>query len=252
LRSNIDCIKDLNDEILTIQPTHVIHLAAISIVTHKKHDEIYRTNIIGTNNLLLSLSNLKTPPKKIIIVSSANVYGNSVKEVLCEEDFPRPISHYAISKLAMEHLSFTYLPKLPIIVARPFNYTGKDHDDRFLVPKIVNHFKNKENFIELGNIDVFREYNDVRLVCDSYLKLLNFGCAGEIYNICTGRSYSIKDILNSLTAITGHNIKILTNSKLIRNNEVVKLSGNPSKFIKYIGNFQAISLEDTLRWMLEK
>ena len=189
-------------------------------------------------------------PEKIILVSSANVYGNISDESISEELYPHPINHYAMSKLAMEMMAASYFPKLPIVITRPFNYTGVGHDLRFVIPKIINHFKQKLEFIELGNIDVLREYNDVRAVCQIYLKLLTYGETGQIYNICSGQAFTLREIIKKLEAMTRQLLEVNINSNLIRPNEVLVLSGNPSKLQKTIGEIHFPPIEETLLWML--
>ena len=78
-----------------------------------------------------------------------------------------------------------WMDKLPIFIVRPFNYTGRGQDKKFVVPKIIDHFREKKTFIELGNIDVLREFNDIRFVSDIYTKLLVTPPIGKIINICT-------------------------------------------------------------------
>ncbi len=122
-----------------ICPDFVIHLAAISFVGESNASLIYDVNVIGIENLLEALLGLEKKPQKVILVSSATVYGNQAVEILDETLCPKPINHYGFSKLAMEHLSSTYFDTLPIIITRPFNYIGIGQGEHFLIPKIVSH-----------------------------------------------------------------------------------------------------------------
>ena len=110
--------------VLNVQPTYVIHLAAISFVGETNASLIYDVNVMGTENLLESLLKLRNAPKKVILASSATVYGNQKSSVLDETMCPAPVNHYGYSKLAMEHLPKTYFDKLPILITRPFNSAG--------------------------------------------------------------------------------------------------------------------------------
>lgn len=237
-------------EVSAINPTHVVHLAAISSVTHADQEAFYRVNLFGSLNLLDSLKALPTKPEKIMLASSANVYGNVDVGIIAESVCPQPVNHYAISKLAMEYMAATYMEDLPIIVTRPFNYTGVGHDNRFVIPKIVEHFKNGAPSIELGNLDVYREYNDVRMVCDAYLKLLNCGISGETYNVCSGNTISLREVISIAEKIVDKKIDVKVNPSFVRPNEVHKLSGNPEKLKAIVGDLQTFSLKDTLKWML--
>jgi nucleoside-diphosphate-sugar epimerase len=252
LNSNLNDIASLNAEVSKVNPRYVVHLAALSNVNNLDLANYYHVNLFGTINLLEALSNLSEIPDKILIVSSANVYGNGNANLISEKEYPKPVNHYAMSKLAMEMLSLSYLEKLPLVLARPFNYTGRGQDERFVIPKIVNHFKRKASEIELGNINVFREFNDVRMVCDAYLGLLKSGIEGEIYNICTGRAISLNNIISILEKHTKHKLKININQSLIRSNEIEILRGSPRKLVKLIGKLNHYTHEDTLSWMLGK
>jgi nucleoside-diphosphate-sugar epimerase len=102
----------------------------------------------------------------------------------------------------------------------------------------------------LGNLEVEREFNDVRTVCESYLRLLEFGQAGQVYNVCSGRPVSLMMAVDALKGITGHEMVVTVNPDLIRANEVHRLCGNPTKLESCIGKLQHPTLDETLRWML--
>lgn len=251
LHADLTDAQAIATEIAAIAPTHVIHLAAISAVTHADELAIYRVNLFGTLHLLDALANLPKAPEKILLASSANVYGNTDTNPITESICANPISHYAMSKLAMEHMATTYCAKLPIIFTRPFNYTGVGHDERFVIPKIIRHFAHKETNIELGNIDVEREFNDVRTVCDIYLKLLEHGQTGEKYNICSGNPIKLREVLSILEELTEHYPNITINPAFVRKNEIQTLCGSSAKLEATIGKIKHYSLRETLTWMLE-
>lgn len=239
-------------EVAIIAPTHVVHLAAISAVTHADELALYQVNLFGTLNLLKALVALPTPPQKVLLASSANVYGNHegggpIAETVC----PKPVNHYAMSKLAMEHMAMTYADRLPLVITRPFNYTGVGHDQRFVIPKIVDHFVRRAPVIELGNLDVFREYNDVRSVCAVYLALLAKACPGEVYNVCSGRAVSLREVLALMSVLTDWHPEVRVNPAFVRANEIHTLSGDPEKLVACVGSVNPGELESMLSWMLE-
>ena len=232
-----------------IRPEIVVHLAAVAFVAHGDASEIYSTNIVGTRNLLSALASADCKVQKVLLASSANIYGNGETTQLDEQAPARPENDYAVSKYAMELMSRQWLKKLPIVIARPFNYTGVGQSKSFLLPKIVDHFARGESGIQLGNIDVYRDFSDVRVVVDCYQRLLAKGEPGRAYNICTGEVHSLQDILNILATIAGYEIKITVNPDFVRANEVKRLSGSNLLLTKTIGAPLQIPLEETLRWM---
>ncbi|WP_425450902.1 GDP-mannose 4,6-dehydratase [Undibacterium pigrum] len=233
-----------------IQPDVVAHLAAISSVMHGDVDEIYRVNIVGTRNLLESLAALDKKPRAVLVASSANIYGNSTSEVLAENEPAIPANDYAVSKLAMEHVARLWMDKLPIIVTRPFNYTGVGQTENFLLPKIINHYRRQASEIELGNLDVARDFSDVRNVAVAYARLLEKAPAGETFNICSGTAYSLRDVLQMASELAGYEIKVRVNPAFVRANDVHKLMGNGGRLQACIGDLPHIALRDTLAWML--
>ena len=232
-----------------LQPDYVVHLAAISFVAYGDIQEIYRVNLLGTINLLSALAELKKPLRKILLVSSANVYGNITVDMIDETVCPQPENHYAISKLAMEHAARLWFDRLPIIIIRPFNYTGVGQAEHFLLPKIVAHFKRRAAEIELGNLEVERDFSDVRSVVRTYRQLLESPVTSEIFNVCSGRGISLAEILRMMATIAGYEISVHVNPAFVRVNEVKRLVGSNAKLRHLLGSQQYIPLLATLEWM---
>lgn len=255
MQSNINDEASLEKEVLATKPDYVAHLAGISFVPSKDHEAFYRVHALGTSNLLQALTKLQVAPKKILLASSATVYGNSSNHLSIEEQALVPVDHYAISKVAMEETAKTFFNRLPIVIARPFNYTGAGQKGNFLIPKLVNHFAQKKSFIELGNLNIEREFNDVNMICDAYLNLLEYGKANEIYNVCSGRAHSLQFVLDSLKKITGHNLDVKVNPDFVRSSEIIRMIGNPKKLMQLLNShgvtLQIPALEDTLKLMLD-
>jgi nucleoside-diphosphate-sugar epimerase len=208
-------------------------------------------NITGTRNLLQALKNGNCGKHAVILASSANVYGNVSSEPITETQTLRPQNDYAVSKLAMEKMAALWGDALPITITRPFNYTGRGQSTRFLIPKIVDHFKRREKVIELGNIDVYRDFSDVRNVAWSYGQLAANPAPGEIFNISSGIGTSIIQVISYMEELTGHRLEISVNSKFVRENEVKSLTGDSSKLREHIGRPEQIAIQDTLLWMLD-
>jgi len=255
-------VADLSDTtglmavVREVRPDKVVHLAAIAFVAHGDVEAIYRTNLVGTRNLLEALAQSKVSLDAVLLASSANVYGNSVGGVLDETTPPAPANDYAVSKLAMEYAARLYAERLPLIMARPFNYTGVGQAESFLIPKIVNHVRRRATLIELGNLDVARDFSDVRHVVELYRRLLEAPAAvGQTLNVCSGQAWSLNDVLTMVREVSGHDFEVSVNPSFVRQNEVKTLLGSRVKLDAMIGPSHGpmpkIALRDTLRWMLE-
>lgn len=235
-----------------VAPDYVVHLAAVSFVAHHDVELMYRANILGTRQLLEALASLPRTPRSIILASSANVYGNSRAGVLNEELPPAPANDYGVTKVAMEYVASIYRERLPLIVARPFNYTGKGQGEKFIIPKIIAHAREHRPLIELGNVDVARDFSDVRSVVDAYARLLDAPDAlGGTFNICSGHAVRIDELVEQISKLSGQKLETRVNPAFVRTNEVRSLCGSAAKLESVIGPLKAIKLGETLRWMLE-
>lgn len=235
-----------------VQPDVVAHLAAIAFVAHGDVEAIYRTNLIGSRNLLEALSQAGKPLQAVLVASSANVYGNATGGVLDEATPPAPANDYAVSKLAMEYMAKLYRERLPITLVRPFNYTGVGQSESFLLPKIVNHVRRRAPVIELGNLHVARDFSDVRMVVQYYRRLLESPAAlGETFNVCSGQAYTLDEVLAMVRTLAGYDFEVRVNPAFVRANEVKTLSGSRAKLEAAVGAVPDIALVDTLRWMIE-
>jgi nucleoside-diphosphate-sugar epimerase len=233
-----------------VRPDYIVHLAAISFIAHNDPLDFYRVNVLGTLNLLQACADVGHTPRKVLVASSANVYGNVSSDAI-DESFPvAPVNHYAASKASMESLVRTWFDRLPLLIVRPFNYTGRGQTSNFLVPKIVEHFARREPEISLGNIDVARDFSDVRYVVRAYEALLDSGAAGETVNVCTGQPYTLREILAMASEITGHELRIQVNPAFVRQTDVKMLAGSPLKLRKLVPEVEAIGFPETLQWML--
>ncbi|CAM2782384.1 UDP-glucose 4-epimerase [Pseudoalteromonas atlantica] len=247
---NLTDAASVLDIINKVEPSYIVHLAAISFVGHGDAAEFYRVNVVGTENLLQSVIKSKANVKKVIVASSANIYGNTDVDLISESFPPEPVNHYACSKMAMEKIVANYYTKLPIIITRPFNYTGVGQAEHFLVPKIVSHFKQQKSEIELGNLDVYRDFSSVDFVVNAYAKLLQSDVKSEVFNICSGNSYSLKQIIESLEAQAGYKINVSVNPAFVRADEVKKITGDNNKLLNLFPELKVIRLEEVLESML--
>ena len=165
-----------------------------------------------------------------------------------------PFNPYAASKIDMEAAASKFSSRLPVCVVRPFNYSGVGQSTSFLIPKLVDHFANKRKTIELGNIDVRREFNDVRYVCEVYVRLLLADRCDRVYNVCCGRAYTIKDVLRTLETTTGHKILVEINPNFVRANDIMFLYGSTERLEATIGSQLSSGdmLREMLAWMVDR
>jgi GDP-6-deoxy-D-talose 4-dehydrogenase len=252
-----DVVADLLDAnalsaaIRAAAPDCVIHLAAIAFPGHGDPASVYRVNLTGTLTLLEALVREGHGHQRVVLPSTGTVYASSDAGVLAETAPLAPGTHYAVSKLAMENLARLYARSLPITVVRPFNYTGPGQREPYLVPKIVRHFAQRAAVIELGNVDVVRDFLDVRVVVEAYKRLLAApAAAGETFNLCSGEGTALRDIVAMLEEITGHRIEIRVNPQFVRAGEARRIVGSPAKLQALVGDLPLRPLASTLADML--
>ncbi|MBS3984055.1 MAG: GDP-mannose 4,6-dehydratase [Selenomonadales bacterium] len=250
-RVSMEDFAGLRQVVEEVQPQAVVHLAAKAFVAHGNAGEFYTTNLIGTRNLLEALAGLRVLPECVVIASSANIYGNTAEGLLAETTTPNPANDYAVSKLAMEHMANLWRHKLPIVIVRPFNYTGVGQSENFVVAKIAAHYRHRAERIELGNLDVWRDFCDVRSVAQAYRRLVEVKPVDATVNICSGVAYSLRQVLGFAESITGHRLEVTVNPSFVRASEVQYLCGDPGLLRRLIGEWQPIPLQETLRWMTQ-
>jgi nucleoside-diphosphate-sugar epimerase len=250
LQADLTDSASLLAAVQTIQPQYVIHLAGIAFVGHGQPKAFYDINLVGTRNLLEALAPVADKLKCVLLASSANVYGNLQGGLLNEFNPTNPANDYAVSKLAMEYMAKIWAPHIPVVIARPFNYTGVGQSESFLIPKIVSHFVHKRDTIELGNMDVWREFNDVRDVVHAYRKLIEAAPVGQTVNVCSSNLVSLRGALALASELTGHELKACVNPAFVRANEVLKLGGNTTLLKTFVPDWQPRPLRETLAWMI--
>lgn len=231
-------------------PRAVLHLAGISFAPDGVDAQVYAVNTVGTTSLLDALARAAHPPGRVVLASSAHVYGTR-EGCLTEESPLAPVTHYGASKLAMEHLARPYAERLGIIIARPFNYTGAGQSARFLVPKLVEAFRARAPELRLGNRAVARDFSDVRHIARAYLALLTAAHPPRLVNLCSGRAVTVDALLDALMAETGHRPRIVTDPAFVRAGEVARQWGDPAATGRLTGA-PAPPIEDTVRRMLRE
>jgi GDP-6-deoxy-D-talose 4-dehydrogenase len=250
LQTSLDDTGKISSWLTDVRPDYVIHLAALSHVMGNALD-FYRVNVLGTESVLQAISDAGLVPRKIVIASSANIYGNAAETPIAESCAIRPMNHYGVSKAAMELLLVKWYRRLPIIVTRPFNYTGPGQSERFVYAKIVAAFRRRASVITLGNIQVSRDLSDVRFVCDVYRRLLECDADNIAVNICSGNSVSIRQALEIMSDISGYRPEIEIDPELVRPDEIMALSGDTSRLRQLLGDIIPADISRTFRDMYE-
>ena len=246
------CDSSATKAVLAVtKPDVVVHLAGVAFVGHGDVDAIYRTNIVGTRNLLEAIAASGHAPRIILLAGSSNIYGNATSGIIDESTPPAPANDYAVSKLAMEYMARIWADRLPISLVRPFNYTGVGQSTQFLLPKIVDHFKRRAPVIELGNLDVIRDFSDVIMVVRCYRRLTEAAIRDEAFNICSGIGHSLQEVISMMRKLSGHDLNVVVNPAFVRVNEIHTLIGSRAKLEAAIGKVDPTPLQETLRWMLE-
>lgn len=228
---------------------YVIHLAGLSDPTHQNPVDYYAINLVGTINLLEVLGELIHVPQKIVISSTALVYRPQSRPVE-ENDELGTYNHYGLSKLLVEKSSRHYSNRIPIVIARPFNYAGVGQPKRNIVPKLINFIKNEQGKVSLDNLAIFRDYSDVRFVADAYVELLTANTESfDVVNICSSQVFSFKDLLKILGDISQTKADISLTGRFERNTNINYLCGSNNKLLDLCPNISKKSIYETLDWM---
>lgn len=242
------------------KPDYIFHLAAQSFVpmSWRAPTDTMETNLIGTIHLFEAVRKLKISPK-IQFAGSSEEYGFVYPDELPikEENPLRPLSPYGVSKLAADKLSYQYCISygLHIVVTRGFNHIGPRRGDVFVTSNFAKQIaeieKGKEPVIHVGNLEASRDFTDVRDMVRAYLLALEKCQPAEPYNICSGKTIRIKDVLDMLLSMTDKQIEIRQDPDRMRPSDVDVLQGDCSKFKKQTGWKQTIPFEKTLEDLLD-
>jgi GDP-4-dehydro-6-deoxy-D-mannose reductase len=277
-RSNRDNIRHIEDKIQllecdikdafamksvieAVKPDQIYHLAAQSYVpfSWRVPQETIDTNIMGELNLFEAVRAVKINPM-IHIAGSSEEYGLvHPDELPITENNPlRPLSPYAVSKVAQDLLGYQYFKSygMKIVRTRAFNHTGPRRGEVFVTSNFARQLIETElgkrgPVLYVGNLDAVRDFSDVRDVVRAYALALEKGTPGEVYNIASGKGIKIKDLLAKLVEMTRVEIKIEKDPSRLRPSDVQLLTGSPEKFQKATGWKPEIPFERTLRDLMD-
>ncbi len=221
-------------------PDAVFHLAAVASVSQSERNPALtiETNITGSCNLLNAVRD-NAPEARIVMISSAEVYGNVTSEQLpiCEDEPVEPGNLYGVTKASVELLSKLYVAAygMDIVILRPFNHIGPRQSPAFVSADFASQIARIElglvpPRIEVGDVAVERDFTDVRDMVKGYLAAAEKGHTGDTYNLCSGQSYKIENVLDILISFAEVPIEIHQDAAKRRASDVPVLVGSADKF----------------------
>lgn len=219
------------------RPGAVFHLAAQSsaAVSYTDPRGTLETNIFGTLNLLEAVRGCEGGPVRFLSVCSSEEYGRRTREEmpLTEESPIEPVSPYAVSKVAQGMLTLQYgiTYGIETVVTRSFGHTGAGQTDRFVLPSFAKQCAAAtdglvEPVVRVGNLDVVRDFLDVRDVAVAYRALLERGVSGTVYNVCSGTGLKLRNALEELIRDAGGGIEVVTDPERLRPVDVPVMIGD--------------------------
>lgn len=251
----------LDDWLARCCPAAVIHLAGQTFVPQAFRDpaQTLQINLLGTLNLLQALKR-RGFRGTFLYVSSGDVYGQVAVEQLpiTESCPPQPRNPYAVSKLAAEHLCLQWSfsePDWRILIARPFNHAGPGQADHFVLPDMARQLLRVRQGVQspqisVGDVDVTRDFLDVRDVVQAYFDLLDKGQPGEIYNVCSGQEQLIRDLIMQMAELADVQITLQQDSTRLRKAEQRRTRGCSNKLQRHTGWQPRVPITTTLRDVL--
>ena len=235
-----DLTKKKNiEKILTEEkPDYILNL----IGTYKKNDDfntLLNINALITRDLLEVIINNKLKIKNTTIIGTAAEYGYDDTLPIKENLNTIPVNNYGLSKLIQTNICLYYQKKysLNICIARPFNIIGNNLPKNLSIGSFVHQIKNAkdEDTIFVGNLNTKRDFLHINDVISAYFCILEKGKRGKIYNICSGRSYYIKDILDYLVKTSGKKINIVVKSEFIKKDDIEDIYGDNAELVHDTG-----------------
>ncbi len=241
-----------------IRPAFIFHLAGQSSVgkSWKAPDITWKVNVEGAKNLFGAVAAAKISPK-ILLVSSAEVYGIPKKVPIAEDHPMAPVSPYGESKVEQERIALEHVKDgMHIVISRSFNHTGPGQPSEFVCSNFARQVAGigkgrQPPVIRVGDLGIKRDFSDVRDVVRAYPLLLEKGRAGEAYNVCSGSAFTIGDVIEKLAKISGAKFRVEQEASRVMGNAVPVLHGDNSKLVAATGWQPQISFDQTLADLLD-
>ena len=241
-----------------VKPDYIVHLAAMSSVAQSWAEpaNCFVNNMSAFLNLADAVRshNLNT---RILSVGSSEEYG--IYDTPIQESFVlHPKNPYSVARLSQEYMSKLYVDNfgLDIVMTRSFNHIGPRQNTRFVIPSFVEQLVNiadgkKENKMMVGNINVVRDFTDVRDVVDAYYRIIKHAPNRSVYNVCSGRGVKLRDIIDTTAETLGIKPNVVVDPSRIRSNEIPSVIGDNSKLKSELGWKQQYTLSQTIADMIK-
>jgi GDP-4-dehydro-6-deoxy-D-mannose reductase len=242
------------------EPEGVVHLAGVSSVSwsHQNLAETVKVNVLGTTHVLQATRRV-APAARVLLIGSGEEYGRLQSGSPAREvDTLAPLSPYAASKTAAETIGRqAFLAYgLQVVLLRPFNHLGRGQSPHFVVPSFARQLlaiaaSKGPRSLQVGDLTAVRDFSHVADVVEAYALLLDRGQAGEVYNVCSGRGLSVREILDLLQELAGTHAEVKVDPDRLRPAEIPWLVGDPRK-LEALGWRRKRELRDALREVLEE
>ncbi|MGB7294561.1 MAG: GDP-mannose 4,6-dehydratase [Candidatus Aminicenantales bacterium] len=257
--------RDVFEAVKSARPDWIFHLGAVSNVRQswEKKKETMETNILGTFFLFEAVKKF-SPAARLLFVSSSDIYGvlpaanGQAVRPLSEEDPFHLVSPYALSKFGGELMAGFYRRSegLDVVIARPFPHTGPGQNSDFVCSdwarQIVRIERgSQEPVLRVGRTDVQRDFTDVRDSVRAYILLLEKGKTGEVYNVCSGRTTALREILGIFLSSATKDVRIEQDPERVRKVDIPRLVGDNRKIREETGWEPHLPLERTLADLLD-
>jgi GDP-4-dehydro-6-deoxy-D-mannose reductase len=249
--------SDVDSLVRSARPERVFHLAAQASVALSFREPVrtFQINALGTLNLLEAMRT-HVPDARLLVASSADTYGHvEPHEIPVHEDVPqRPVSPYAASKVAQESVALQYARAygMHVVVTRSFNAIGPGQSTDFALPSFAAQIargaaRGKGIRLQVGNLDVERDFVDVRDVVRAQVMLLESSAPGQCFNICSGSPVRLSDALDVLIAESGQSVIVEVDPELLRPTDVPRMAGDNRKICATVPWSATIPLSQSLR-----
>ena len=240
--------------LLEVKPDLIFHLAGM--IKSSEPEDLYKANLLGTTALFDSIINCDLRPI-VVVASSSAVYGSGFAGRSISEKFkPRPVTHYAVSKLAQEIAALRYFDafQLPVVVVRMFNLLGPGQPADLACSAFARQIAlgelNGQTEIVTGNLDARRDFVDVRDAVRAFGLVAKKGKAGQVYNVCSGRAVAIRKCLDKMISMSPHQFKVRIDAEHVQKNDIPVQVGSANKLNQVTGWRPQISLSQSLSDLL--